>query len=826
MKQVDLFPNQTEQSLKHLSRVLRLGSVGLWEIELDDADPAAGKAFFNDGSKNILGLSLPNGSGLPLSAFFTDFVHPQDIGDFSKVLTDLPYDEQFRVEVRIKRRQDGAYRWFKMDGLCESRDDVSKKAKIVGLIEEIDERRQAQQALRQALAEKEAASLNHVRERDRLSAVIEAAELGTWDWDIATGKVKYNKRWAEIIGYALEEISGGVDTWEKALLPEDLHKAAKAIEDHCKGLTEMYQADFRIRHRNGSIVWAQDRGRVVERDQDGKALRLMGVMLDVSKQKSVELALKEKSDQLELVFKAARIGAWDWDIARGTLKFNDVYLDMLGYKPEEITGTIDEWESFVHPDDLDSANAALERVISGEDDMYAKEIRMRHKDGRYIWTYDFGRIAYRDEHGVALRMIGGHFDFEEKKKMESDFTSMQEHERELRLAKELAEESTKAKSEFLANMSHEIRTPMNAIIGLTHLVLDTELDSHQLNYIKRTEEAAQALLRIINDILDFSKIEAGKLEMEQTEFQLMDVLNSMINLLGIKAQEKGLEFSFVLNKDVPCDLVGDPVRLGQILNNLASNAIKFTFDGEIGVHASVKEIQDDKVLLFFEVTDTGIGLTQEQQQSLFTAFTQADTSTTRKFGGTGLGLTISKRLVEMMGGNIWCTSKLGEGSTFAFTAFFKLSKPLKPSDIKSQATCVKTHTIKKTDLQPIKGAQILLTEDNEVNQLVASRILINAGFYVDIANNGLEAVDMVQKKKYDLVLMDIQMPEMDGLTATKTIRAMDGFAEIPIVAMTAHAMSGDRELSIASGMNDHVSKPINIQELFAALLKWMKPINV
>jgi signal transduction histidine kinase/CheY-like chemotaxis protein/HPt (histidine-containing phosphotransfer) domain-containing protein len=477
----------------------------------------------------------------------------------------------------------------------------------------------------------------------------------------------------------------------------------------------------------------------------------------------------------------------------------EAYYNLLGLNHAEASLDWDTLSSVVVEEDRERLRETLLRAVKTLG-LFTIDFRVRGDHGPR-WIHIEAIPKRSTDPGIAGVWNGYAMDITERKRLEADLAASQE----------AANAANRAKSEFLANMSHEIRTPMNAIIGLSHLTLKTDLNHRQRDYLTKISGAAQSLLRIVNDVLDVSKIEAGQLQLEHIRFNIHTIFDDLISIVGHRVAEKGLELRMDIASELPAYLLGDPLRLSQVLLNLTNNAVKFTPRGFVAVHAHVIEHLGDGVRVKFAIEDTGVGLTPEQATRLFRPFVQADSSTTRQFGGTGLGLSISKRLVELMGGEIGVESTPGRGSTFWFT----LTLARAPFAEQAPAAVAAPATVN------LRGAHVLLAEDNPINQQVAVELLQGAGVAVDVAGNGQEALSAVLTKTFDAVLMDLQMPVMDGLQATRAIRGIDRLKQLPIIAMTASVMAGDRDRCLEAGMNDHISKPVSIEQLMTTLARWL-----
>ncbi len=773
-----------------------------------------------------------------------------------------------------------------------------------------------------------------------LKVAVEQSPISVVITDIK-GNIQYvNPMFSKITGYTVEETIGNNPRALKSGIHND--KFYKEMWDTISS-GKVWSGEICNKNKAGELFWEEAAISPVI-NENKQLINYIALKIDITQRKQFEEELKSAKKAAEIIVDAMPIPAAVTVRETGEIiRFNESICKFHNIPPEEFY-YLKAVDWYINPDDR-------ERLISEIDKKGAivnREIQLKRVTNGEIrdTMASFVPIIYGNKECLVGTFI--------------DITEIKNVQEALENAKEEAEAATVAKSQFLATMSHEIRTPMNAIIGLSNLALQTRLDMKQLDYLQKIHRSAQTLLGIINDILDFSKIEAGKLEIEDIEFDLYQLLETVSAMNAQKAFDKGIEFIYNLSPKVPVNLIGDPLRIGQILTNFCSNAIKFTEKGEVFIFVEVVEYDNKSVKLKFSVADTGIGLTEEQIKKLFRAFQQADASTTRKYGGTGLGLTISKRLAELMGGGIGVKSIYGKGSTFFFTAQFQLPgksivpyddvdkelinlnaivcdnnlttqsvighilegysfkvkainsgtkaldelrkkrkkydlmvidlqmpgmdglqtlkqiksenlqvdkkillvpyginedqiktelynidailyKPVSPSPLYNKilevfgkgaivSTKSEQNKINLRKLAKIKGADILLVEDHEINQLVAVDLLEGAGFNVDIADNGIIAVEKIKKSedtnRYNIVLMDLQMPEMDGYTATREIRKIKRYDDIPIVAMTADAVSGVKENCLEAGMQDFVSKPVNPAELFKALLRWIKPESI
>jgi PAS domain S-box-containing protein len=532
--------------------------------------------------------------------------------------------------------------------------------------------------------------------------------------------------------------------------------------------------------------------------------------------------LRCEKDFAEKLVDTAQIIILVLDTEAHIVRFNAYFEQLSGYSLAEVKGKV--WmDTFLPKREQARIRDLFEAAARGQGASgNVNPIVTRQGEELLIEWHD---KTLEDNAGNTIGLLAVGLDITDRMRVEAELEQHRYHleamvaERTaaLSIAKELAETANRAKSTFLANMSHELRTPMNAIMGMTSIALRRTEDPKLRDYLGKIETASQHLLGVINDVLDISKIEAERLTLEQSNFMLGTVLENLKSLVGQKALDKGLE----LRIDLPADIArlplrGDALRLGQILLNLAANSVKFTEAGSITLRALLAEDSPTEVLLRFEVQDTGIGITPADQKRLFTAFEQADGSTTRKYGGTGLGLAISKRLAKLMSGDMGVDSQPGVGSTFWLTV--RLGKP---TDVVVSASTVTGDTAEARLHAQFAGTCILLAEDEPINQEVSRMLLEEVGLVVDVAGDGVQAVEMAQRTHYALILMDIQMPNLNGIEATRAIRALPGYAETPILAMTANAFTEDHQVCIEAGMNDHIGKPVDPEKLFKTLLKWL-----
>jgi PAS domain S-box-containing protein len=630
------------------------------------------------------------------------------------------------------------------------------------------------------------------------SVLFDNPQAGYWEWDMTGVKPFNNDGLAEILGYTEQGIH---PPWRQIVPEEDIASVFNSLKEHVANEAKTpFIKEIRFKHYNGTFVYLLGTGYVTNWGAGGKPLQMSGTYINVTRQKETQKELLLVKDFLNKTNEAARVGGWQIDLDTGKVIWTDVTRQIFGvandFEPQRGSSSMFFKEGYDRDTLRHNFRNAVENGI-----VYDLELRVINTRGEQVWTRTIGHPEFED--GRCVRLYG----------IFQDITARKENEDALIRAKEQAEAAVIAKSSFLSVMSHEIRTPMNAVIGFTNLLLQNPRTDQQ-EYLNVLKFSAENLMVIIDDILDVSKIDAGKIELEQDDFNLKELLDNIHAAQQQTADEKNIKFNLNFDSHIPRVIQGDQVRLGQVLNNLLSNGIKFTHQGEVSLNCKLMKQDPEKATIYFEVKDTGIGIPEDKQEYVFEIFSQATASTTRHFGGTGLGLAISQRLVNLMGGEIKLDSTLGQGSNFYFELELNKGK-------NQESTSVKNKQPLYPDL--LNGRKVLLVEDNPINVLVARRFLEKWGMLCDVAENGQIGLDMVQQKSYDLVLMDMQMPVMDGYGATTAIRALGGvYKKLPIIALTASALLDMKDKILASGMDDYVSKPFKPEELFDKLCFYVK----
>ncbi|VVB62905.1 Methanogenesis regulatory histidine kinase FilI [uncultured archaeon] len=656
-----------------------------------------------------------------------------------------------------------------------------------------------------------------------------------------------NSAFSQLIMFSESELIG--HRFLEFTHPDDLEVNRAGMDALVSGASPTFQMEKRYIRKDGQTIWV-DMSTASVRNADGKPLHFVTHLQDITKRKDAEEALRKSEEQYRSIVETANEGIWIIDAEARTTYVNEKMADMLGYGPEEIIGRC----SF---DFMDEESRAASMLRLKERKMGVKsnpEVKYIRKDGMPLWTISnvTPLIDKSGKFAGALDMVSNiternrmeedlrksHEELEQRvqerttelseakenlevinEELQAEISAHEKIEKDLMESKEAAEAAVKAKAAFLANMSHELRTPMNAVIGFSSLLLDDSLTTEQKEYIEAIRKGGEALLAVIDDILEFSRVEKEKIELERQPFSLKHLIDESLDMVATQANKKGLNLSETIRYGTPDTIIGDHGRLRQILVNLLTNAVKFTDKGDVSVSVSSKAVGGNNQQIFFEVKDTGIGIPKDKISEIFEPFVQVELTLSRKRDGVGLGLAITKQLLDLMGGKIWVESTPGKGTTFSFTIQAE-TIPGKQLDFGRMDSGIAPERV-----QGLKPMRILVAEDNPSNQKVLVEMLKRLGYRADAVADGREAVQALERQDYDLVLMDIKMPEMDGITAAKVIRKLRPEKGPKIVAITAFALEGDREKCLDAGMNDYIAKPVQMREL-AEVLKKNQPSSV
>ncbi|MCC5813915.1 MAG: PAS domain S-box protein, partial [Leptospira sp.] len=726
------------------------------------------------------------------STIWQEIIYPEDKKIFEGIFELLEKEERVTLTYRIQNIQ-GAIKWVK-NNLHLISDENGKPVRLDGIFSDLTQEKLTLQALE--------------KQKSIMAKAEELANVGSWEWDIENDLWIMSKNWKKLHGVTDSDI-----TSEQLLPiahPDDRIAINEAISNSINNQVA-YDIEHRIiRQDTGEIRSVYAQGMIISDSGDTPKF-LIGVVQDITERKEAELALEKVQSILKQTNEVARVGGWEFNIETKEVTWTDT-VRVIHETNSDFVPTFEDIKAFYTPESWVILEKAIECTIT-EGKPYNLELQIDTAKGKRIWVRAIGNGEFQN--GICVRIYGTFQDIEKQKKIEED----------LKREKEKAEIANQYKSEFLANMSHEIRTPLNAVIGFSDLLMQTQLSGNQMEYMQAINNSGNSLLSIINDVLDFSKIEAGKMELSIVKTDIRELVEQVMSIMRYKTNEKQIDLSLIVEKDVPKYISLDPFRVRQILTNLVSNAVKFTNKGRIDVHIQNVGMQNklENHTLLFSVQDTGIGIEPEKINKIFDAFSQEDSSTTRNFGGTGLGLSICNKLLAMMKSHLNVESKLGEGSRFYFTLVLPI---VKYRVYHTERSYAKPNFMHKMNIRRLpEEHKVLIVDDSQINRLLANRMLSSLIPKIEIfeAEDGYSAIEIFSKENPDLILMDIQMPRMSGYEATAKIRTLEQNSDkhIPIIAVTAGTIKGEKERCLDSGMDDYLSKPIELKTLESILEMWL-----